>query len=70
MNTQLGQSVLWALVKANLYALFRLQSVYTERVADEYGIDYTVTLVATCIGSMRGGNLVIKKVFYEKASKQ
>jgi hypothetical protein len=66
MKTIKGNSILWSKIKANFWALFHMQQVYTEMKKDEYGIHFYTTFVATCTGSMKGEDLEIKKVFYER----
>ena len=61
-----GSSILWAKIKANLWALTHGQSVYTESAPDKFGVGFYTTLVATCTGSAKNQDLQIKKVFYER----
>jgi len=63
-----GQSVLLAKIRANLWCLWiPAQSVYVERTREAgWGKEFRVMLVATCTGSIRGGNLEVKKVYYER----
>ena len=64
-QTKKGLSVFWARIKANTYALCHMQCVYTESKKGFSEVYYHTTLVATCTGSLKTGDLKIKKVFYE-----
>jgi len=63
-----GQSVLLAIIRANLWCLWiPAQSVYIEKVRDAgWGKELTVRLVATCTGSIRVGDLEVQRVYYER----
>ena len=65
-NTQKGRSVQWAKIKANCYALFHGQCVYTETKRNSGEVHHHITLVATCTGSLVSDDFEIKKVFYER----
>lgn len=64
-----GSLILWAKIKANWWALWHRQCVYTESTQDSYGIYFSTTLVATCTGSIKNEDLQIKKVFYERTER-
>ena len=64
-KTEKGLSVIWAKIKANTYALFHMQCIYTESQKTGMDVYYHTTLVATCTGSLKTGDFEIRKVFYE-----